>query len=1016
MRFRALGMLGLSAGIFALLLAGQPAPATAQNAGVIEGTILESGTERPLAGVQVSVVGTNRGALTNTSGAFRISDVPAGEQEVRAQRIGYSTVTQSVSVAAGETAALSMTMRQSAVALSEVVVTGTAGGAERRALGNAVTSINAAELNDRVTNVTVSELLRGQSPGVSIMGGAGTAGAGTNIRIRGANTLLGGNQPVFYVDGVRMDTDRMGHFLASCCNPGNQQNANLLDMINPEDIESIEVIKGPAAATLYGADAAGGVIQIFTKRGQAGQQDLQWNARITGGQTEWAGETITNYAVCTQARIDNPTGFPGCQGRSVGDIISGDPLNDHPDAMRAGALRQYALSVRGGGDGYSFYVSGDIDDNEGIFHNNFSDRRSARANFTFFPTDALDFAVNLGYTHQEVRMPFSDEAAQGIMFNASLSVPGQQYAAPGGLGWWLMTPDRANQFDNQTQADRWILGTTVNYRPFEWFRNRLTVGFDNNRRHAEIFYQPNDPMGLRPEGYIAQRVPETQLYTVDYAGTMTHDLTDALSSAFSFGMQFDARRNTTIEAHGEGLGTDATRTVSAAAVTSGGQSFAESRSLGFFIQEQLGWQDRLFLTAGLRMDNNSVFGADIQRIFYPKVMGSWVVSEEPFYQNLAAAGLESLRLRAAWGQAGNAPGTYAAQRTYTVSTVTLPDGSSIPALRSGAFGNPGLQPERGTEVEAGFDLSFLQDRFGVEFTYYNQRLRDGLLSVSVPPSSGFSGSIIENLLETRNTGVELSLTALALETPAVSWEAGLNLTTNRNELLAFGDDRAPMTMGLYFAGIQQHRVGYPLGGFWGREIYRGAEAQNAQGRAINTPDGQLAAVVADTASFIGPSTPTREASLANTVTLFGGAVQLYGLLDYAGGHYQFNVRDWRRSALGLSWETVDPNTDPAELAILRQPFGQAAVGGLPEPWVQQADFLKLRDLSVSFFVPGQWTDRIGADQLRLTLAGHNVATLWTRYGGLDPEVNFHGDADFLRMDGFTVPSTRRLTASLNVMF
>ncbi len=1002
MGLRPASWLGLLGGFFVLLVAGQPTTALAQNTGTIEGTVLEANTERPLAGVQVSVIGTNRGALTNTSGAFRISGVPAGGQEVRAQLIGYSTVRQDVQVPAGETANVAFVLRQSAVALDEVVVTGTPGGTERRALGNAVSSINAAEITERVSNVTVSELLRAKTPGLTIIGGSGTAGAGNNITIRGANSLFGGNRPVFYIDGVRMSTARMGNFLASCCNPDNQQNANLLDMINPEDIESIEVIKGPAAATLYGADAAAGVIQIITKRGRAGQQDVQWNARVAMGQTDWAHETITNHTVCTQARIESEA-YPGCQGRSAGDIITFQPLVEDPNALRTGGLQQYALSVRGGGDGYSFYVSGDFDDEEGIFYNNFSNRRSGRANFSFFPSDQLDFTVNLGYSQQHVRLPLGDESAQSIMFSASLSEPGRMYGGTGGLGWWIMTPELTNRFDNQTRADRFILGSTVTYRPFEWFRNRLTIGMDNNRRQAELFYPPNDPMRYGPvEGAIFQRIPESNIYTVDYAGTMSHSLTDDLSSAFSFGMQLDAQRHRTLSASGQGLGSDATRTVAAAAVTTGSQSFSESRSLGFFAQEQLGWRDRLFFTAGLRMDNNSVFGADIQRILYPKIMGSWVLSEEPFFQGVVP-NLDSFRLRAAWGQAGNAPGAYAAERTYGASTVTLADGSTVSALTFGAFGNPDLEPERGDEVEVGFDATFLGDRLGMEVTYYNQRMRNGLLFTSVPPSSGFSGSILENLLETQNEGFEVAMNAVPVETPTIAWESRLNFSSNRNRLLSFGDDRDPMRLGLY-APVQRHQPGYPLAGFWGREIMR-----DGQGRPV-IEDGrpQLGAEQ----EFIGPSTPTRELGFSNTLTLFRD-LQLYALLDYAGGHYQFNVRDWRRAFLGISWDVVDPNADAAEVALMRAGFGAA---GVPEPWIQPADFLKLRDVSVSYTLPAAWSGRFGADRTRFVLAGHNMALLWTRYGGIDPEVNFHGDANFLRADGFTVPPTRRITASLNVSF
>ena len=977
--------------------------AMAQGSGTIRGTVVEAGTDRPLSGVQVSVVGTDRGGLTNTQGAYLIVGVPAGSHQVRAQLIGYTTSQQAITVGADGSVTGDFQLSQSAIALDELVVTGTPGAVQRRALGNAISTMNAAEISERVANVEVTELLRAKTPGLTIIGGSGTAGAGNNLRIRGASSLLGGNQPIFYVDGVRMSTARMGNFLSSCCNTENQQNANLLSMMNPDDIESIEVIKGPAAATLYGAEAAGGVIQIITKRGQAGQQGLQWNLRAGVGQNEWGPDRYENYLVCTQARIDNAAVYPGCTGQQPDALISSRPLDD-PAALRTGGISQYGLSVRGGGDGYSFYVSGDVDDEEGILHNNFSNRRSGRANFAFYPTEQLDFAVSLGYNRSHVRLPLQGESAQGIMFSAALSEPGRLYPGTGGLGWWIMTPDLSNRFDNQTWAEQTILGVTANYRPFSWFTNRITFGLDNNNRAAEQFYPPNDPMQYGPvEGQINRREPTTHVYTADYAGTVTNDFTENLTSNFSFGLQLNVSQHETISAEGRGLGSDATRTVAAAAVTAGSQAFSESRTLGLFVQEQLGWENRLFLTGAVRLDNSSVFGADIQRILYPKVQASWVLSEEPFMEG-RFSDLENLRLRAAWGQAGQAPSAYAAQRTYASSVVTLANGQTVPALAAGAFGNPGLEPERGDELELGFDASAFDDRLGLEVTWYNQRMRNGLLSVAIPPSSGFSGSILQNLLETQNRGWEIMLTGIPVELPTVSWSTSLNFSTNNNKLISFGDDRAPSRFGLYNP-VQQHRPGYPLAGFWGREILR----DNEGFPLIENNRPQFGDSI-----FYGPSTPTRQAGWSNTITLFGD-LQLYTLLDYAGGHYQFNVPEWRRAFLGLSWDVVNPAADPRDVALMRAGFGGASPNNVPEAWIEPADYLKLRDISLSYTIPAHLTAPIGADQLRIMVAGHNLAT-WTRYSGLDPDINLHGDATFLRTDGFTLPSTRRISASLNVTF
>jgi hypothetical protein len=224
--------------VLTLVLTGAATlPLAAQSIGTVRGKVVEAGSLRPLSGAQVSIPGTGRGALTNAAGDYLIAGVPTGAHTVRAQMIGFTTAEQGVNVAGGESVRTDFQLSAAAISLDEVVVTGTPGAAQKRTLGNAIATVKAAEVTEKTTITTVSDLLQANAPGVSIMGGAGTTGAGSNIRIRGASSLTAGNQPVFYVDGVKVSTARMGNFLTSCCNQDNGQNANLLDMINPDDIE-----------------------------------------------------------------------------------------------------------------------------------------------------------------------------------------------------------------------------------------------------------------------------------------------------------------------------------------------------------------------------------------------------------------------------------------------------------------------------------------------------------------------------------------------------------------------------------------------------------------------------------------------------------------------------------------------------------------------------------------------------------------------------------------------------------
>lgn len=415
--------------------------------------------------------------------------------------------------------------------------------------------------------------------------------------------------------------------------------------------------------------------------------------------------------------------------------------------------------------------------------------------------------------------------------------------------------------------------------------------------------------------------------------------------------------------------------------------------MGFYAQEQVAWRDRLFATAAVRMDNNSAFGSDLNKVFYPKLSVSYVLSEEPFFK---LPYVDELRLRAAWGQAGNAPGPLDALRTYSSSVVTGATGSSS-ALRYSAVGNPDLKPERGSEIELGFEAGALDGRVSVDATYYSKRTNDALIPVAIAPSSGFTGNQLTNLGTIANSGVELRVSGTPVQLKNLTVETTLSMSTNKNRLVSFGDDRAPIAFGSY-APSQRYQVGYPLGGFWAQRVKRNADG---------TPVLVSGRPVIDTASvYMGPSVPTREMAFSTGITMWQ-KLRFRGLLDYKAGHYQFNVKDWRRDRSGVSWATANPAADPNEV-LVRQFASQTYLH------IQQADFLKLRDLTLSYELPTAMVKRY-VSRATLSVSGHNLK-IWTKYGGADPEVNFNGTSTFNRNDSWTVPMTRRYSASISVGF
>jgi TonB-linked SusC/RagA family outer membrane protein len=861
------------------------------------------------------------------------------------------------------------------------------------------------------------------------------------MRIRGASSIQAGNDPVVYVDGVRVSS---GTLLTS----GNSaQGVSLLEAFNPADIESIEVIKGPAAATLYGAEAAAGVIQIITKKGRPAE-GLQWTANFDYGETEWVADKFATYWLCEDSQIEDPERYPGCQIFTTSTprdqrLLVDYPLDPsrrsaavkylyeqegftedypclfpaqqpcQPEPLRVGVMNNLNLAVRGGGESYNFYISGEKNDENGTFFNNWSDRVGARANFGFVPSPKANFAVNVGYVQLDQQTPQSDNSSNSILrnsFRGQAGGPRSQFLP----GFRNYHPEFSNQYNNAVESERLTMGVTTNYNPFSWWQNKFTFGLDRNDR-VQSSFTPIDQTGLFPtrEGSIEHEYDLVYLWTADYAGTLTANLSTDVSSAFSAGMQLTKRRAESHDIGGDGLVANQLNLVSAAAQRSAGQGFSEQTSLGFYVQEQVGWRDRLFGTAAVRVDDNSAFGRDFSLVVYPKASLSYVISEEDFFN---VGFVDELKLRTAWGQAGNAPAPFSADRTYSTGRTTVDD-QPVNTLGTAEFGNPDLKAETGQELELGFDASFLGGRLGADFTYYYKQTKDALLSVADPPSSGWDGNHLVNVGEIKNSGVELTLDAAVIQTPNFQWDVIAALGTNSNELVTFGKDAQGNPVLLEdrfgeFISVQRHREGFPLGGYWATDVVR-----DANGVPILDENGVAILVdcVWDPAQqdlcqeeYLGPMLPTRTVGLTNSVRLFNN-LQLFAFMDYQGGHWQSCAICSVRTRIDRNTQQInDPNLSDTERARL--------LSLQTKEWVYRSDFIKLRELSATYTIPRQFSERLGVNRASMTVSARNL-WMWTKYeGNTDPEVAFHSGSAFGRTDYAAIPLQRRLQVSLNFGF
>ena len=431
--------------------------------------------------------------------------------------------------------------------------------------------------------------------------------------------------------------------------------------------------------------------------------------------------------------------------------------------------------------------------------------------------------------------------------------------------------------------------------------------------------------------------------------------------------------------------------------TEGFEGVTETRTLGIFVEQQLAYRDRLFLTPAVRLDENSTFGVNLGRQAYPRIMASYVLSEESWFPG---GWIESLRVRAAWGESGKQPTSFAALPILDAERVAFRS-QDVPGVAVQRPGNSDLKPERGEELEIGFDADLFNGHVAVDFTWYDQVTRDAIVARRVAPSTGFPGARFENIGEIRSSGVELGVTAIAVNRPDLFWMWQLIGATSKGEVTRLDD---PIIFGLN-GNSQRHQQGYPFGAYFSREY------------TIGEGDG-----VESTAEpvFLGHATPEWEGSLSTTVRLFN-RVTFYANLGFAGGHQQFNSTEgFRCGSLGGG-----PNGGICPAIFERGSDGQpsdearikaaAAADTQYSPWIEDADFARLRVIGVRLDLPRGWVTRLGASRADFTLTAENLAP-WTDYSGLDPEINFAGADPSSHAEFLTLPPARRVMGRLSITF
>jgi TonB-linked SusC/RagA family outer membrane protein len=1002
----------------------------AQASGTIAGRVTDRSSDRPLANAQVRIVGTTRGAVTSDSGTYRIVNVPAGTVQLAVQRLGYAPQSRTVAVTSGGTASADFTLPVAVTTLDALTITATGQTERRRENGAPTAMIDSSTLNKAVIS-TLSDALSSRVAGVVVQTSAGETGAGSRIRIRGSNSISLSNDPLLIIDGVRVDNSTE----SSAQSTGGQLPSRFND-INPEEIEDIEIIKGPAAAALYGTAAANGVIQITTRKGRAGR--TRWDAFGETGTLHDINDYPENLRAyghtASGALVTNCSVFRRTSGLAsacvgIDSVASNIPLKA-AGIERNGPRRLAGLSATGGSDVAAYYVSGEYQREENVIPINGMQQLNLRTNLRGQLARSLDANVSIGYVNSDLRRPQNDNNSYGFVSTSLLGKAAD--CSPTGAklhpalclggrdtvshGFYNAGIDPSAFFDINTrqQVQRLIGGLTSNWTPTSWFTVNGTLGADVDHRN-DLETLPPDQLLVdenSTEGYRSVERAIISNYTADLNATGTYNYKD-FRFVSGVGSQYTDALFTRTDAFGAKLLTGTGSLAGTTARFSVGEINQDVKTLGFLGREEIAWADKRFLTISARTDRNSAFGVNFRRIYYPSASGSWVVSDESFFPHLPA--LSSLRLRAAVGSAGQNPGYLAAEQFFNPVAVTV-QGTDVPAFTVGGAGNPNLKPEKSTEAEGGVDLGLFRDRVNVEYTHYNKTTRDELVNIDLAPSLGSATNRFENLARVRNFGDELVLNAMVVDRDVLKFELRVNSAWNYNRLESLGIDENGVPIPQFTGGFDDMQVfkpGLSLGAYYGRGITSVNDA-NHDGM-IACPNGPGSSgcefTLSDTSVYLGSPFPRLELTVAPALTL-GKFARLTATFDHRGGQSLYNQTGVYRNSIFLTGAAVQ---QPSSSNLLQQAAAQAAAAGYNGGFIEDASFTKWRELTLALFLPQSVAARAHAASATLTLAARNLHT-WTRYTGIDPESNAGAQSNFTTSDFLTMPQVRYLTARLALAF
>ena len=998
----------------------------------------------PLPGASVSIKGTNLGTITDAEGDYSI-DLPQNAEVIVFSFIGYL----SAEVVIGSQEVINYQLQLDVTQLEEVVVTAFGIEQEKKALGYAVQQLEAEEILES-NQPNVIDALQGRIAGVQINSSGGAPGAGSSIIIRGITSLGPGsnNQPLFVVDGIPISNETVagnvipsagsnaaggGEEFRDLASAEQFSNTNRAADINPDDIESISILKGAAATALYGLRAANGAVIITTKKGEAGKARINFSTSVSWDNVVTTPDIQTQFREGRQGRIRTVSDGSRSSVRfqTLGPAVSEfDGVFDNFDRFfQTGQTYTNSVSLSGGNEKATYFTSVSRLDQTGVVPNSDWDRTSFKIAGSSSLTEKLK--VNGAVTYTNSGGNRSQGGDKSIMSTLNYHTPTfdvNDYINPDGTqnsyaGTIIDNPRYLAEFSTyEDDVDRIVGFVGFNYQPVEWINLSYQVGIDNYSDVRKRIAPPNIDITFQNGGFVVEENINYREINSNLLLSFNHSFTEDFTATFTLGNQITDIRSGLISTRGEGLALAGFFDLSNTANLFTTKDDREQKLVGVFGELKLDYHNMLFLSVTGRNDWTSTLPKDNRSFFYPSVSLGYVFSEQFDLPDVFTYG----KIRASWAEVGKDA------LAYQVGTY-FEGVPGSPFLGQSAFrlddlaGSLTLKPERTTSIEFGADLRFFADRLGLDFTWFRQVSKDQIIPIPVSNTTSLS-QFVTNAGEIENKGVEILLHGTPLKKGDFNWDVSLNYSKIENEVL----DITPLVDEIIFYEDRPSEIVNKLivGGSAG-DLYGHPYIRDAQGRLIIDENG-LPQSALDTLILVGNALPDWTAGLTNTLSWKGFSLSVLLELREGGDLVDTGLRNRLRNGVdartGIRYEQivfngVNESGEVNTIPVLPTGYGnnvspalyrnESAYVGSSDILLQDASWFRIRNVSLSYNLPSQLLAKLPFTSARLTLAGNNVF-LNTPFIGFDPEGSqFGSGANAFGFAGQSIPNTRSYTVKLN---